>query len=43
MMVRELIMVGMIALIEGQTPRVMEERLSAFLANSVREAMAKKQ
>ena len=41
-MVRELIMVGMIALIEGQTPRVMEERLSAFLANSVREAMAKK-
>ena len=42
LMVRELIMVGLLALVEGQTPRVMEERLSAFLANSARAALEKK-
>ena len=35
-MVRELMIAGLVCLVEGQTPRTMQERLQAFLSQSDR-------
>lgn len=40
MMIRELILMGVLALIDGQTPRVVQERLVAFLPPKDRKAQA---
>ena len=42
LMIRELIMMGVLSLLDGQTPRVVQERLVAFLPPKEREAQTEK-